>query len=99
MDRETEFAGTYPTIGDIWKEDGCNALLRKTPVSTLCAVCDKIKELHPSTHEWTAKETPASSMDHGGVGQVGCENADGTLNIHSEAQTCEVCSAKETKGK
>ena len=34
----------------------------ETPVSTLCAVCDQIKELHPSTHPWTAKETPA--FDH-----------------------------------
>jgi len=25
-------------------------------VSTLCAVCDQIKELHPGTHEWTARE-------------------------------------------
>ncbi|MDR5730095.1 MAG: hypothetical protein RB191_22005 [Terriglobia bacterium] len=30
----------------------------ETPVSTLCAVCDQIKELHPSSHPWTAKETP-----------------------------------------
>ena len=29
----------------------------ETPVSTLCAVCDQIKELHPATHAWTAKET------------------------------------------
>jgi hypothetical protein len=29
----------------------------ETPVSTLCAVCDQIKELHPNTHPWTAKET------------------------------------------
>jgi hypothetical protein len=29
----------------------------KTPVSTLCAVCDQIKELHPNTHPWTAKTT------------------------------------------
>lgn len=29
----------------------------ETPVSTLCAICDQIKELHPATHEWTAKET------------------------------------------
>lgn len=25
------------------------------PVSTLCAVCDQIKELHPDTHPWTPK--------------------------------------------
>lgn len=30
----------------------------ETPVSTLCAVCDQIKELHPSTHPWTAKTVP-----------------------------------------
>lgn len=30
----------------------------ETPVSTLCAVCDQIKELHPSTHPWTAKTAP-----------------------------------------
>lgn len=27
----------------------------ETPVSTLCAVCDQIKELHPATHPWTAR--------------------------------------------
>jgi hypothetical protein len=31
----------------------CSRLLM--PVSTLCAVCDQIKELHPNTHPWTAK--------------------------------------------
>jgi hypothetical protein len=31
------------------------------PVSTLCAVCDQIKELHPNTHPWTAKETGTKS--------------------------------------
>jgi len=36
-------------------EENCSAL--ETPVSTLCAICDQIKELHPSTHQWTAKET------------------------------------------
>lgn len=30
---------------------------KETTVSTLCAICDQIKELHPSTHPWTAKET------------------------------------------
>lgn len=25
------------------------------PPSTLCAVCDQIKELHPKSHEWTPK--------------------------------------------
>lgn len=25
------------------------------PVSTLCAICDQIKELHPSSHPWTPK--------------------------------------------
>lgn len=37
-------------------------LTSETPVSTLCAVCDQIKELHPGTHPWTPKasvsETP-----------------------------------------
>jgi hypothetical protein len=33
----------------------------ETPVSTLCAICDQIKELHPATHPWTAKETPADA--------------------------------------
>lgn len=34
----------------------------ETPVSTLCPVCDQIKELHPNTHPWVPKtiaETPA----------------------------------------
>lgn len=46
----------------------------------------------------TAQETPASSMDHGGIRQVGCERPDGMLNIHTESETCEVCSVAETKG-
>lgn len=29
----------------------------ETPVSTLCAVCDQIKELHPNTHPWVPKTT------------------------------------------
>lgn len=33
----------------------------ETPVSTLCAICDQIKELHPNTHPWTAKETKGES--------------------------------------
>lgn len=37
-----------------WELMGSTA---ETPVSTLCAICDQIKELHPATHEWTAKET------------------------------------------
>lgn len=35
----------------------------ETPVSTLCAVCDQIKELHPSSHPWTAKETETKHED------------------------------------
>lgn len=31
------------------------ALAPAEAVSTLCAVCDQIKELHPNTHPWTAK--------------------------------------------
>ena len=27
--------------------------------SPLCAVCDQIKELHPNTHPWTAKDDAA----------------------------------------
>jgi hypothetical protein len=37
------------------------------PVSTLCAVCDQIKELHPASHPWTAKETPLSVSTTGTV--------------------------------
>jgi len=33
---------------------------KEPPVSTLCAICDQIKELHPASHEWTAKETGAA---------------------------------------
>lgn len=55
-----------------WMEDGVPAEVEEriqtalgstveTPVSTLCAVCDQIKELHPATHEWTARETKAES--------------------------------------
>ena len=29
-------------------------------VSTLCSVCDQIKELHPGTHEWTARREEVS---------------------------------------
>jgi len=36
------------------------------PVSTLCAVCDQIKELHPATHEWTAK-TDSESISSNSV--------------------------------
>lgn len=35
---------------------------KQTPVSTLCAVCDQIKELHPATHPWTARETSVESQ-------------------------------------
>lgn len=31
------------------------------PVSALCAVCDQIKELHPSTHPWMARDTTGNA--------------------------------------
>lgn len=33
-----------------------------TLVSTPCAICDQIKELHPATHPWTAKSTAESPL-------------------------------------
>lgn len=33
----------------------------ETPVSTLCAVCDQIKELHPNTHPWTPRASVAET--------------------------------------
>jgi len=36
------------------------------------------------------------ALDHGSVGQVGCEREDGTLNVHSANENCEVCSSLET---
>ena len=39
-------------------------------------------------------ETTRSTMNYGGVGQVGCERADGTLNIHSANETCAVCAPR-----
>lgn len=44
---------------DSWKriaESGLG-ITAEPPVSTLCAICDQIKELHPASHPWTAKET------------------------------------------
>jgi hypothetical protein len=55
----------------------------ETPVSTLCAVCDQIKELHPSTHPWTpkttAKETPA---------EQGC-NYCGAIETNPDCPECQ----------
>lgn len=42
-------------IGPHAKGWGPSVIARETPVSTLCAVCDQIKELHPRSHPWTAK--------------------------------------------
>ena len=39
----------------------------------------------------------ASSMDHGGVGQVGCERDDGTLMIHANTEFCDVCRPRRQK--
>lgn len=36
-------------------------------------------------------EFQPTSMDHGGVGQVGCEGEDGLLRVHGVSETCEVC--------
>lgn len=38
----------------LWHE--CSGTVpAETPVSTLCALCGQIKELHPNTHPWTPK--------------------------------------------
>ena len=37
----------------------------------------------------------STTMDYGGVGQVGCENADGTLNVHGVNEYCDVCKPLE----
>lgn len=36
-----------------------------------------------------------TSMDYGGVGQVGCEGADGMLRIHRKNETCDVCAPEK----
>jgi hypothetical protein len=51
----------------------------------------RIASVHCRQALATAETFPVSSMDHGGVGQVGCDNAEGTLNIHTANETCEVC--------
>ena len=46
----------------------------------------------------TKPEPPATSMDYGGVGQVGCEGDDGLLRIHRTNETCDVCSSQKASG-
>lgn len=48
---------------DTWKRIAESGLgMEPEPqVSTLCAICDQIKELHPASHPWTAKETKADA--------------------------------------
>jgi hypothetical protein len=50
-----------------------------------------------STDSASVSSKSVSTMDYGGVGQVGCERDDGTLNVHGYDQTCEVC-ASEPRG-
>jgi hypothetical protein len=56
----------------------CARTALETPVSTLCAVCDQIKELHPATHAWTAKETssrfPRAMLDPDFKAETACKH-------------------------
>jgi hypothetical protein len=40
-------------------------------------------------------EPRPSTMDYGGVGQVGCEGDDGLLRVHGYNQTCDVCAPEK----
>jgi hypothetical protein len=70
--------------------DRANALLTSTepPVSTLCAICDQIKEFHPASHSWTAKSTAETIPDW--TDQQTCRH-------QVRRKDCAVCSAAETK--
>lgn len=70
----------------------------ETPASTLCAICDQIKELHPSTHEWTPKETSPEQASY--LKTRDCEHEWLPTGAYI-AERCSKCSAGravETKG-
>jgi chromosome segregation ATPase len=64
IDRDEEHISKLETALDSigkTKSDIAVTVNKETPASTLCAICDQIKELHPNTHPWTAKETKDES--------------------------------------
>lgn len=76
---------TVANTSGVRSEDMASAIYRvlssspmETPVSTLCAICDQIKELHPSTHPWTARaasETASKQPDKYAAHHPRCEFA------------------------
>jgi predicted RNA-binding Zn-ribbon protein involved in translation (DUF1610 family) len=92
--------GAFEMDGKILHSAKCAAGSAAETGTEPCHTCGKPL---PPLAEWSTphcpdctdkhyqETSPVTSMDHGGIGDVGCERPDGTLNIHSVAETCEVC--------